>query len=128
MSHSNERRSFSMSKKEEQKPTAPPMRPGGSGRHIATTPVVKAKNAKETLMRLWGYLRNQKISLTFVTLFTAISAVLMLTGPYLIGISIDRYIIPRDYNGLVYLCIVLLAAYLGSSAFSWLQMHVMAVV
>ena len=52
----------------------------------------------------------------------------MLTGPYLIGISIDRYIIPRDYDGLVVLCFVLLGVYAVGSAFSWIQMHVMAAV
>src|SRR5699024_3145020 len=91
-------------------------------------PVEKAKNTKGTLVRLWQYLRKQKMSLLFVTLFTAISALLMLTGPYLIGMSIDRYIIPGDYPGLVKLCFLLLGVYLASSAFSWLQMHVMAVV
>lgn len=119
-----------MPKKSTQKPIeAPSVRPGGgSGRQISTTPVVKAKNMKETLLRLWKYLRRQKISLIFVTLFTAISAVLMLTGPYLIGISIDRYIIPRDYDGLITLCFILLGVYIASSIFSWLQMHVMAAV
>ena len=72
---------------------------------------MKAKNTRETLLRLWGYLRKQKAGLIAVTIFTAISAVLMLTGPYLIGISIDRYIIPRDYDGLVVLCFVLLGVY-----------------
>ena len=79
-------------------------------------------------MRLWGYLRKQKAGLIAVTIFTAISAVLMLTGPYLIGISIDRYIIPHDYDGLVVLCFVLLGVYAAGSAFSWIQMHVMAAV
>src|SRR5690625_8010374 len=82
----------------------------------------------ETLVRLWGYVRSQKRSLMFVTLFTALSAVLTLMGPYLIGVAVDKYIIPRDYNGLIYLCLVLSAVYIGSSVFSWLQMHVMAVV
>ncbi|MBS4177822.1 ABC transporter ATP-binding protein [Lederbergia citrea] len=100
----------------------------GPGRHMPTGPVVKAKNTKVTLLRLWNYLRKQKAGLIGVTVFTAISAVLMLTGPYLIGISIDRYIIPRDYNGLFVLCFVLLGVYVASSAFSWLQMHVMAAV
>lgn len=98
------------------------------GRHIPTGPVVKAKNTKETLHRLWHYLRKQKLGLIAVTIFTAISAVLMLTGPYLIGMSIDRYIVPRDYDGLVTLCLVLLGVYIASSAFSWLQMHVMAAI
>lgn len=56
------------------------------------------------------------------------NAILMLMGPYLIRKSIDQYIIPRDYNGLVTLCFVLLAVYVGSFLFSWLQMHVMAAV
>ncbi|MCM3112931.1 ABC transporter ATP-binding protein [Lederbergia lenta] len=98
------------------------------GRHIPTGPVVKAKNTKETLHRLWHYLRKQKLGLIAVTIFTSISAVLMLTGPYLIGMSIDRYIVPRDYDGLVTLCLVLLGVYIASSAFSWLQMHVMAAI
>lgn len=118
-----------MSKKEEHRQTATsPPGPVGPKRHAITEPVVKAKNAKETLLRLWNYLRKQKIGLIVVTLFTAISAILMLTGPYLIGISIDRYIIPRDYDGLVVLCFILLGVYLASSVFSWLQMHVMAAV
>ena len=100
----------------------------GPGRHIPSGPIVKAKNTRETLLRLWGYLRKQKAGLIAVTIFTAISAVLMLTGPYLIGISIDRYIIPRDYDGLVVLCFVLLGVYAAGSAFSWIQMHVMAAV
>lgn len=106
----------------------PPGFHGGPGRHMPRGPVVKAKNTKETLKRLWNYLRKQKTGLMAVTIFTAISAVLMLMGPYLIGISIDKYIIPRDYNGLLWLCLVLLFVYIGSSAFSWLQMHVMASV
>ncbi|MBS4200959.1 ABC transporter ATP-binding protein [Bacillus sp. FJAT-49732] len=115
--------------KERSQPAGPP--PGfhhGPGRHMPRGPVVKAKNTKESLKRLWHYLRMQKSGLIAVTIFTAISAVLMLTGPYLIGISIDKYIIPHNYNGLLWLCLALLFVYIGSSAFSWLQMHVMATV
>lgn len=106
----------------------PPVFQRGPGRRVPTGPVVKPKNTKETLKRLWGYLRKQKIGLISVTLFTAISSLLMLVGPYLIGKSIDEYIIPRDYDGLVTLCFVLLSVYIGSSIFSWLQMHIMATV
>ncbi|MBS4196137.1 ABC transporter ATP-binding protein [Lederbergia citri] len=115
--------------KERSQPAGPPPGfHGGPGRHMPRGPVVKAKNTKETLQRLWHYLRKQKAGLIAVTIFTTISAVLMLMGPYLIGISIDKYIIPRNYNGLLWLCLVLLFVYIGSSAFSWLQMHVMASV
>lgn len=104
------------------------MKPNQHSRRHLSAPVVKAKHTKETLLRIWNYLRNQRIALILVVLFTAMSAILMLMGPYLIGKSIDQYIIPRDYNGLITLCFVLLAVYVGSSLFSWLQMHVMAAV
>lgn len=87
-----------------------------------------AKNMTETLLRLWQYLRKQKYHLLFVAFFTAISAFLMLLGPYLIGKSIDDYVIPQDYQGLMKLCILLLSVYIGSSVFSWLQMHTMAAI
>src|SRR5690625_1874131 len=129
INHNNERRKFFMAKKEEQRQaTSTPPGTGRPKRHSAAESVVKPKNTKGTLVRLWGYLRSQKLSLIFVTLFTAFSAVLMLMGPYLIGVAVDKYIIPRDYNGLIFLCLVLLSVYVGSSVFSWLQMHVMAVV
>src|SRR5690625_4139115 len=109
INHNNERRKFFMAKKEEQRQaTSTPPGTGRPKRHSATEPVVKPKNTKGTLVRLWGYLSSQKLSLIFVTLFTALSAVLMLMGPYLIGVAVDKYIIPRDYNGLIYLCLVLL--------------------
>jgi len=114
------------SKERTQSSGPPPGFHRGPGRHMPTGPVVKAKNTKETLKRIWHYLSKQKSGLIAVTIFTAISAVLMLTGPYLIGISIDKYIIPRNYNGLLLLCLTLLFVYVGSSVFSWLQMHVMA--
>src|SRR5690625_1290849 len=115
-----------MPKKEnEGQTTNTPPHSGRPKKNTATEPVAKPKNMGETLVRLWGYLRSQKLSLIFVTLFTALSAVLTLMGPYLIGVAVDKYIIPRDYNGLIYLCLVLSAVYIGSSVFSWLQMHVM---
>src|SRR5690625_4751353 len=129
INHNNGRRKFFMPKKEDQRQTtSTPSHPGRPKRNMAAESVVKPKNTKGTLVRLWGYLRSQKLSLIFVTLFTAFSAVLMLMGPYLIGVAVDKYIIPRDYNGLIFLCLVLLSVYVGSSVFSWLQMHVMAVV
>lgn len=106
----------------------PPSFQRGPGRHIQTGPVEKAKNTGETLKRIWHYLKQQKIRLIAVIIFTALSAVLMLSGPYLIGISIDDYIIPQDYHGLLILCLCLFGVYVAGSFFSWLQMHVMAAV
>ncbi len=71
----------------------------GRGPHD-TTPVLKPKNVKNTLKRMWWYLSEHKIRLFFVFLLVVITSVLTLVGPYLIGKAIDNYIIPRDFNGL----------------------------
>ena len=46
---------------------------------------------------------------------------LTLVGPYLIGKAIDNYIIPRDFNGLFRLLILMAAIYVLMSLFTWLQ-------
>ncbi|TDF94495.1 ABC transporter ATP-binding protein [Paenibacillus piri] len=112
----------------ERQAAAPPimMGPGGGmgpGRGMMGK-VSKAKNTKATLYRLWQYLRRQRASLITVVLLTALSTLSTLLGPYLIGVSIDRYIIPGDYSGLLWLCIALLAVYVIGAAMSWIQAYV----
>jgi len=54
-----------------------------------------------------------------------ISSLLMLAGPYLIGVAIDYYIIPRDFPGLLKIVLLLIAAYVLSALANWLQMYLM---
>ncbi|WP_216624470.1 ABC transporter ATP-binding protein [Paenibacillus foliorum] len=107
------------------------MGPGGGGPGGGMGPgrgmmgkVVRAKNTKATLSRLWQYLRKQRKSLILVIILTSLSTVSALLGPYLIGISIDRYIIPRNYDGLLWLCLTLFAIYVFGAALSWIQSYV----
>lgn len=86
----------------------------------------RAKDAGATIRRLWGYLQRQRASLISVLILTLLSSGLALLGPYLIGVAIDDYILPKDYNGLLRLCIVLLTVYILSGAASLLQSYVMA--
>jgi len=97
--------------------------PGG-GRHDAVY-VVKPRDAKNTLKRLWWYLSEHKIRLFLVLFLVAITSVLTLVGPYLIGKAIDNYIIPRDFNGLFRLLILMAAIYVLMSLFTWLQSRTM---
>ena len=78
--------------------------------------VEKAKNPVGALRRLIGYLGAYRRYLTFAIALTVISTVLNLVGPYLIGVAIDQYIIPRDWNGLVRSSVVLAGIYLLVSA------------
>ena len=62
-------------------------------------PVVKAKDKKGTMKRIWRYMERQKMALIASIIFVIISTLLGLLGPYLIGVIIDEYIIPKDIDG-----------------------------
>ncbi|UUZ91446.1 hypothetical protein LJK87_38380 [Paenibacillus sp. P25] len=67
-----------------------------------------------------------RVGLIGVVLLTLLSSGAAPLGPYLLGISIDRYVIPRDGAGLMRLCLLLLAVYAFSAAATWVQAYVMA--
>ncbi len=96
----------------------------GRGHHDAVY-VVKPKDAKNTLKRLWWYLSEHKIRLFLVFFLVAITSMLTLMGPYLIGKAIDNYIIPRDFNGLFRLLMLMAAIYILMSLSTWLQTRTM---
>nr|WP_233455280.1 ABC transporter ATP-binding protein [Paenibacillus elgii] len=89
-------------------------------------PKVRAKNTRAAIRRLWGYLKRQRAALAGVIAFVLLGLALSLAGPYLIGTAIDRYIALHDPNGLLQLCVLLLAVYIGGSVVSWLQTYVMS--
>lgn len=109
-------------------PQAMPGMGPGPGAARAMGPKVRPKNTKETVKRLWTYLKRQKAGLAAVSLLTALGAVLGLIGPYLIGTAIDRYILPRDYNGLLRLCAGLAFVYAVGGVMNWLQVLLMTKV
>lgn len=86
----------------------------------------RAKDMGATLLRMWGYLQRQRAGLVTVAVLTVLGSGLALLGPYLIGVAIDEYIIPRDRSGLLGLCILLLSCYICSGAASWIQAYLMS--
>ncbi|MDK2897288.1 MAG: ATP-binding cassette, subfamily multidrug efflux pump [Candidatus Atribacteria bacterium] len=96
----------------------------GKGHHDAA-PVLKPKDAKSTLKRLWWYLSEHKSRLLLVFLLVTVTAVLTLLGPYLIGKAIDDYIIPRDFSGLFRLLLAMATIYALLSLSTWLQSRTM---
>ncbi|MFD7522483.1 ABC transporter ATP-binding protein [Paenibacillus chitinolyticus] len=92
------------------------------------TQKVRAKNTGATLGRLSRYLGRQRKGLAAVVLLTVLSAGAGLITPYLLGRAVDDYIMPRDYGGLLQLCLLLLGIYLFSSLMTWFQTYVMAAV
>ncbi|PLS03399.1 ABC transporter ATP-binding protein [Neobacillus cucumis] len=117
-----------MAKENEQaQTTPPPLRPGAA--HRFRGPVVKPKNFKGTLKRLWHYFGNERKMLSFIFLFIIVDAVLMLLAPYLIGKAVDAMSLNHgkvDFNVLEIIIIVLTCAYVGDAALTFLQGWLMA--
>src|SRR4051794_35752026 len=84
-------------------------------------PVVKAKDAKGTINRIWLYMGKQKAALIASIIFVFLSTLLGLTGPYMIGMIIDDYIIPKDIAGTLRFLGILAVVYLATALFTWLQ-------
>lgn len=103
-----------------------PMGMGGGPGARGMMPKVRPKQLGPTLKRLWRYIGRQRGGLVTVFILTALSTGFALIGPYLLGRAIDQYIMPRNYDGLVWLCLTLLGVYVLSAIMSWIQAYVMA--
>jgi ATP-binding cassette subfamily B multidrug efflux pump len=102
-------------------------RPGGHG-GPGMMRIESAQNPKVTLMRILSYLKPYQLSVFLVSILILISTLLTLAGPLLIGLAVDRFIIPGDLNGLMRLSIGLLAVYilasLTSGAYGWMMVNI----
>ena len=99
-----------------------PRRPAAVGR------IEKAKNPRHALARLLPYLRPYGWTLLLVGACIVIYTVLGLVGPYLLGVAIDRYIVPKQPDGLAALALLMLAVYIFTNLFQALAGWVMASV
>jgi ATP-binding cassette subfamily B multidrug efflux pump len=90
--------------------------------------IEKAKDPRGALNRLAGYLGDSKGIITLAMMFTAISTLLNLVGPYLIGVAIDQHIIPMKMGGLVQLVALIAGTYLFAAlidmAVGWIMSDV----
>ncbi|EKN69250.1 ABC transporter-like protein [Neobacillus bataviensis LMG 21833] len=108
-------------------PTPPPLRPGGA--HRLRGPVVKPKNFKGTLKRLWSYFGNERKMLTLIFFFIIIDSVLMLIAPFLIGKAVDAMSLQNgkvNFHFLEIVMIVLTTAYVADAVLTFLQGWLMA--
>ena len=81
-------------------------RGGGPGRHS----VERAKDVRGSLRRLLAYLRPQRGRIISVAVIATLSTALALAAPWLMGEAIDR-LVGRDLDGLVWLSLLMFAAY-----------------
>ncbi|SIQ50951.1 ATP-binding cassette, subfamily B [Bacillus cereus] len=85
----------------------------------------EARNTKGTVMRVWNYMGYQKAALTFVIFLVFVTTLLGLLGPYLMGVIIDQYIVPKDLSGTARMCMLLIVIYGITVFLTWLQTFVM---
>ncbi|MGG3574548.1 ABC transporter ATP-binding protein [Bacillus gobiensis] len=81
----------------------------------------KAKDWQGTLKRIWSYLAKEKTKLFLVFSMVILSSALSLLGPFLIGVTIDEYIVKNKTNGLLLILAALFVIYIIYSASLWLQ-------
>jgi len=99
---------------------------GGGGGHGSMLPVEKAKNAKGAVRRIWGYVKQEELSLIIIVIMVILSTVATLFGTVMIGYAIDNYIVRIDFFGLAKFSFLLFAIYGVSTFATWLQIYLMA--
>jgi ATP-binding cassette subfamily B multidrug efflux pump len=101
--------------------------PGGPGGSMGRG-MDRAKKPRETIMRLANYLLIYKLQLALVVISIIVAGVLQLLGPYLIGVTIDQYILKGDISGLTSMTLILLGVYLGGWIMQAVQGWIMATI
>lgn len=102
---------------------------GGFGGRQARGPVVKPKNFSETLRRLWFYFGKERKLLTIIFSFILVDSLLVLLGPYLIGIAIDAMSFKiANFRKLELMVIALTAVYIADGLLTIFQGWLMASV
>jgi ATP-binding cassette subfamily B protein len=109
-------------------PLSMPGRPGGSGGNRRGAPIVKPRNFKETMKRLWHYFGNERKMLNIVFLFILLSSALSLLSPFLIGKAIDAISLDNkvDFNFLEVMVMILISAFILDAVLTFLQGWLMA--
>ncbi len=106
----------------------PPQRPrlgmGSGGGPSGET----AKDTNYAVKRLLSYLRPYWLQLSAVSLLVIITTIGRLAGPILLGIAIDRFILPGDVPGLIRISILMLVVYVVAGIAAMGQGVIMVVV
>lgn len=118
-----------MSASESTRRRQPPMPRLGPGRpRVPGIDGASASDARGTLARLWRYLQRQRWVLVAAVGMVVVSTALNLSGPYLLGVAIDDYILAGDRDGLARIATIMIAAYLGLTVSIWGQSVLMVQV
>ncbi|WP_444685689.1 ABC transporter ATP-binding protein [Alkalicoccus luteus] len=81
----------------------------------------RAADWKGTLKRVWSYLAVHRSKLLLVTLMITLSSAMALTGPLLVGLSIDTFLVDGDLVWIGYMLAALAVIYIIHSVSVFLQ-------
>jgi ATP-binding cassette, subfamily B, multidrug efflux pump len=82
-----------------------------------TVKIEKARSPRQAVLRLLPYLTVYRLALLGVLALVVASALLGLAGPYLMGVAVDRYILPGNPVGLGRAVLILLGVFALSNLF-----------
>jgi len=102
---------------------------GGGALRRNMAPVVKPKNFRKTVRRLWSYFGAERKTLIIIFIFIIIDSAIVLMGPYLIGRAVNAMSTKNgkvDFNLLSIIVIALLISYLVDAAINLFQGFAMA--
>ncbi len=99
---------------------------GRFGQAQSYSEVQRPQQTLGTLLRIWFYLRRQKLSLILTALMVVGTVCLDLAGPILLGHVIDGHVVTRNLIGLPRILLLMLIVYVGSGTLNLLQSYVMA--
>jgi ATP-binding cassette, subfamily B, multidrug efflux pump len=98
---------------------------GPGGGPMSSGAFERPKNARKTLLRLFEYLKDKKLSLVVVIFLMLMGTFSMLAGNYFLKPLINDYILPGDFNGLANALMILGVIYLIGVCASYFQNRMM---
>ncbi len=100
----------------------------GIGNVMQPGKIEKPRNSAAAVQRLLHYLSPFRSKLLVVAILVVLYSLLGLTGPYLIGLAIDRFIVQKNVAGLEHIALLMLMAYLLYNLFQFIAGWIMAKV
>lgn len=85
----------------------------------------RADNMGGTLKRIWQFMRGERKRLYFIISLVVVTSLLSIVGPFLVGRIVDFYFIPREFDGLFRILMILLASYVLLSVTTFIQAFLM---
>ncbi|MCO6496724.1 MAG: ABC transporter ATP-binding protein [Chitinophagaceae bacterium] len=85
-------------------------------------------NAREAFSKMKVFLQQERKSLTVALILMFVNSGITMLTPYLIGYTIDHYIVTKMYKGLMLFAGMLLGIYVISSITEYLQIRIMGTI